>query len=28
MITKEDSKADVMGTDWKAADVEITAGGE
>jgi len=28
MITKEDAKADVMGKDWKAATVEITAGGE
>lgn len=28
MITKADDKADVKGTDWKAADVAITAGGE
>jgi len=28
MITKADPKADVIGKDWKAADVAITAGGE
>ena len=28
MITKADAKADVMGTDWKAAEVAVTAGGE
>lgn len=28
MITAADDKADVMGADWKAADVAITAGGE
>ncbi len=28
MITKADDKADVTGTDWKAAEVAVTAGGE
>ncbi len=28
LITKEDAKADTVGKDWKAAEVEITAGGE